>query len=885
MKLNLSFFVLLLFMSPACAILWSDPAGDAQGWYNLPDDFNVQPLAAADVNDGIFFNHTGVAEPGGQTLKGLDFPGGTETNYVKGYVWKSGFTQGIYTLGFTQIKQGAAHQYNNNMSVAVKDVNEVWNYYVIGGTGLSSYVNSTDEPMLTTPGTNGLGIPAYVNNTGILEMVIFGNGTAPAVGNHVYVGALNATNFTLVSGNPIGLSIDNPTNTSFFNKSSYLNFYYSSGTNASGAHCSFYNDTAEFVYGNVANNSYNTGVYDVDFGTHNFTVICDDGALVKIDTVHFSYSIIGVHNHSSHAFAFETAKKQFNMSIGFDESVGDLSATFFLNGSGFDAGRVNVSISLYDTALFSNFSDVPLITENNTNHSFVWQIDFNYTNGTAGTFNTTSYGLPTWLAYFPTNFSAPVGAVEGEPLFLPTYFTEYYGKAVVEVNTTVSSSVYETTKNEFYYSWVNAPVISGGLFNKTIRSNSTMFVSFNDVSYSRFSTNNDTLVYKPSLVTCGGLSTAVAINFTFLDEENKTAQRVDMDATFWVWDLTRTHNNTNSFNFTNVSYAEVCLYPNNTNVVVDSFQYYDSEYISSTDYYPRRAFFLDNASISNKTQNVSLYSELASWVKLTRIEVSDVNLQPLSDAFVSFMRYDAANDSYFTVAMLKTDSKGMANTYLRPNDIWYRIIIVKDHAVQQTFDPRTIACGSSSDTCFVDLTLAPSWFNEYFQYYDKVAFSCTNSSSHIRCTITDTSGLMKYSRMRVWEVGAYTPITICDTNSSSSSAVLACNLGNTSDRVFGYNLFAHFDEETMLDSGEVVFANFQSDFADQAYAPIFAGLLVLAFAAVGAYHPVAGIFLSLVGLIFVVALQLIYLSVPVLMGLIISGIVLIYKYRDGILWN
>ncbi len=77
----------------------------------------------------------------------------------------------------------------------------------------------------------------------------------------------------------------------------------------------------------------------------------------------------------------------------------------------------------------------------------------------------------------------------------------------------------------------------------------------------------------------------------------------------------------------------------------------------------------------------------------------------VADAYVDFMRYSPASNTYYTVAMLKTDANGQGTTYIRPNDVWFKISAKKDLEILSIFSPQTIPCDPAASFCTLELKL------------------------------------------------------------------------------------------------------------------------------------------------------------------------------------
>ena len=429
-----------------------------------------------------------------------------------------------------------------------------------------------------------------------------------------------------------------------------------------------------------------------------------------------------------------------------------------------------------------------------------------------------------------------------------------------------------------------APDITG--YNETwLLSNATLNVSFTSdevgyAIYERVSENESITVVKASVVDCSGVvSSEILINFSFMEEENITnITYSDMDATFWVSPLSNTSiNTTASFNFTDVGYAEICLYPTWATVVVDSFQTYEG---NESGFSAPRAYFLDSAEMDNSTiENITLYNIETSLSKLIVIEVDDDGGQAVDDAYIYFSRYYPDENVYRTVAMVLTDDFGEGNTYLRPNDIWFRITVVQDDVVLSVFSPQTISCDPAASACSLYLNLAPSEYLEFVQYVEDFAYYCSFNISGLNattCSYTDTSGLMQYARLVVWKNELFSPTNLCDTNLTTASGSISCSLGDVNG-TYTYSFSAHFADEIVLETGSIERGGIGALFGAEGL--FLAIALFLLCVGVGSFNPGVSVIMGFVGVVVAFTIGVFNIEFSAIVALGVVAIALYLQLR------
>lgn len=427
--------------------------------------------------------------------------------------------------------------------------------------------------------------------------------------------------------------------------------------------------------------------------------------------------------------------------------------------------------------------------------------------------------------------------------------------------------------------------LDGVLFNSTIENNATQYY---DSITSGVGTHNYTVHCENATL---GISdwdaayytvgyalnltvgcTPVALSFNFYNEETLFDANASMDATFHLTSGTGI-NNTFYGNWTNQHTIDVCLTGGAT-ATIDSFQIYYAEG------YNQRAYFLTHATITNASHaNVSLYMSNTTLNKVTYFALTDDNNLPLDDYYITALRYYPALNQYYGVAMVLTDNNGEANTYLTPNDIWYKFLVTQmDGTVIELFTPaRTIFCDPSAYSCNVELNVGGQIVGEYWQYHGQVAHSCTydNVTRYLTCTVTDASGVLNSFTLTTYKVGAYANTTDCYQALNASTGTLSCYITNTTQEVTW--LLTGWGSEYYLGSGS--FYTTSTPYGDIGLFAAFAVFAALTFLG-AAVSPGLSIALGLLALGVTRWLQLYDVSYGALGAIVIVGLIFVWRLRQ-----
>ena len=256
-------------------------------------------------------------------------------------------------------------------------------------------------------------------------------------------------------------------------------------------------------------------------------------------------------------------------------------------------------------------------------------------------------------------------------------------------------------------------------------------------------------------------------------------------------------------------------------------------------------------------------------------KVVDLSAEGVPDITVIFEKYNEATNTYTTVAMDKTDSDGNGQVYLDINNVKYRIILEQNGEVVQTYTPMLISC---TDTPCLTLEINPSSYESFWDYSDKIGYSCSfdKSTRVLHCDVTDTSGVTQTDCLNISEIGVAGIVpyySVCD---SGSSVTLTKTLPK--NETYGYSLSVKFNDGKTY--------TFISDIIEWVGSPMYgltgvvAAFVIFIFLAMfGIWNPTASIILGTIGIVVSVYLGVLSIGIGSLIGLVIAAGVLIWRMR------
>ena len=280
--------------------------------------------------------------------------------------------------------------------------------------------------------------------------------------------------------------------------------------------------------------------------------------------------------------------------------------------------------------------------------------------------------------------------------------------------------------------------------------------------------------------------------------------------------------------------------------------------------------------IDNTTNEFNRYllndslDDLVGWV------IQDSLNEPQAGILVDFQRYYPDTNDYKSVAMVKTGDSGEAVTYLEINDAWYKLYAYdSDHVLIQSFSPQIIKCINTASCDSVIVITNSTFVGEWYEYNTEVASSCNynNATSTLVCDYQDTSEVLEYFRLRVYEVKTYAPLLICEQTNTSSTGRLICDVGNTTGKKFTWGLVSHHQSEMPVDGGTI--SNDTPIFKSEGFIPAI--LIFMIMVGAGAFAPAFALIFGILALLLSATMGLFQISISALVGLVVVALIGLYK--------
>ena len=550
------------------------------------------------------------------------------------------------------------------------------------------------------------------------------------------------------------------------------------------------------------------------------------------------------------AVAYETNASLFNSTLVYDSAILTFAnASLVYNGSEYATNATDNGSTVY----FNRTHELPFLSGSNSNNTalnFYWSTHFTYANASEYVWNSTTRTQNLWFAWFLDAWTvAPTNLLAGQQALSTLNTSQVTGySATVSARISWAGTNYSLTVDGFNFTRWNTASAYSIIFGAV----GWLNVTYGSLQRINMTTNVSITVISPGIVACNATANQTIFNFTVRDEESNVSVNFSMDATFWLWNSGRTINTTYSANWTNVLYAEACIYPNWAAGVIDSFQ----NYYSTVNGTSQRSEFLWNVSVSNaSTLNYTLFALAASITNQTIFSVQDQTGLKVDAAIVKVLRYFPATNQYVNVAELITDFEGKGTTYLRVPDTYYRFVVEKNGVTLLFSSPSIITCVNEPYCPPYSVALVTNPFDVagYWKVVSSVAVSCslTEATRYYTCLVGDPNSVLASVNLLVTQATDLNESVVCNLTETTFPAVLPCYLGaNLTGNVY----WAWLQGRSVDDNSLVLLDPTPFDFRELMFTWGLAGVLaammiVVTMYFLGSFNPSVAIVAAYVGLV------------------------------------
>lgn len=399
---------------------------------------------------------------------------------------------------------------------------------------------------------------------------------------------------------------------------------------------------------------------------------------------------------------------------------------------------------------------------------------------------------------------------------------------------------------QLFFTLTNGVLVESNTSTYTQQVNRTTFIICNSTYNTRFINFTSKSAENPFPI----------INATFKSSWETYLGSGDVKRNYTYEDVTSTNS---SWSF--------CSFPNSTIKVNSEIEYDSSGYALNF-------YYLNNASLTNITQAISLYLLNDSKSTLTVLKTVDDSQTAQEDITIQIQFYDVGTGTFYLVGMARTDYKGEDIAYLNWYDSLYKFVFLRNGVFLKTTNTTRITATPTTFNIESQTALAYQKFKDfvYTLYFN-------NATNNFVLTFTKPSGLVDQGCLRVIRRTASNDTQICLTCESSSSATVYCNINSYGNGTYIAKFYAtgswydlHTITHVVGGGFSTAVHNLLGEEDGTFYAIMFSGIITAMFFV----HPVFGIIGVLLGIIASAALGFTQIEYMTFIGLALVGGIIIW---------
>jgi len=435
-------------------------------------------------------------------------------------------------------------------------------------------------------------------------------------------------------------------------------------------------------------------------------------------------------------------------------------------------GGGEVGVAFYEEAMNWSFNNDLNCSDNTT---FQYSANNNnltvYANDTFGNINSS---FISWTPLF-SSYSIDYGT----PVYEGTYQT-YTADVTLSGSNTIDSAFFSFNNTNYtasIYSSGGSYILSSSITLPSVSADENVsidfFITVDGTEYTPLTYNQSILDVAFSNCTAGD---ALA-TFLLVDEELQTALFGDIEISAYITNPT-TSAVVSSINltYTNVSNASICLTPNSS--FNDYKLFYEVRY--TADDYVSEFYNVKNANMSAYPKYIALYDLASNDSTEFIVEYRNDNYVTIEDAVVLLLRQYLAEDSYKVVEAPTTSSTGTSILHVDLNTNKYRVIVLKDGVILNTFTNIVFHCENElSGQCTQELYGGVDPQNTVtLESLDDFSYSVTKVNETLTLTYSVPSGSASVN-LYLYQIDLFGNTYLCNETVYSSGGSIDCSYNNT----------------------------------------------------------------------------------------------------------
>jgi len=585
-----------------------------------------------------------------------------------------------------------------------------------------------------------------------------------------------------------------------------------------------------------------------DLGSHSVNVTCTEQDDQQSDSGSTSFTVenFKFQSLSGASSGKETTQQSFTGGFKAGDMVNNVSFDLVYDSQVRDQETVNVSGVTDSSQGFSHVLNLAQTDGVNRDYNVTAEVDYDNLNSGTSTDNVDS---STNTQTVNQAFSYNKSVLEDGLTQLEASTLDFEAQVNKDVNNDRADLSAESTLQQtgetrtLEQNGLNfTGIFDTDLINSTTTTtnlDTTVTVSFNGET--RNFTNTDTLTLEKIQLSKSSSTGPKTLQFETRDEINNSLLDANVEAGITVNnpdqpDKTRFF----GFDFTKDKKHELFLSPSDATVTANVFEERSIAYENLDAGFPGRRHYLTDTTLDNETTNINLYLLEQTKGQTVRLELTNSDLQGLSNHLIRVERAFPDQNETRTVQLAKTGTEGFASSFLQLQERYIFTVFDENGDLVDQVGPETVT--TSDKRIQVNDNIDPSLANvlNEVQFTDIQRGNQSLSVSYVSETQRLNNLFLKISSDGLFETK-----TLDVDSSEQPQGQLEVNDFNASEQKVFFELIGTFGETNLtLESG--TFGQESNDFGN---AGIFVSFLMFtALTLSGLFRPSAAIGLGVISI-------------------------------------
>lgn len=273
---------------------------------------------------------------------------------------------------------------------------------------------------------------------------------------------------------------------------------------------------------------------------------------------------------------------------------------------------------------------------------------------------------------------------------------------------------------------------------------------------------------------CGSAGYSPVYNFTIKDEKNFSILPAQIEYNFKYGTVNGT---TSSLfgSFASTPSFQLCFnFTQSATWTIGEGQVHYKVYPNGT-YVERNYYVFDDTSITNRTENVTLYDLETSEQTSFKLEVLDgSSLLPFENRYTALLRWYPNLNEYRIVEMGKTDETGSTVIHVETEDVDYRVAVYeRNGSLLKLASPTRMICLVNPCTYSIKINDDDQDLTSFLNI--QYTFTYNYTTGIWLFTYTDASQRTDLMNMSIYRITGTSTAIICSSSSTAFTGVLSCN--------------------------------------------------------------------------------------------------------------